>query len=52
MEFNNYVVKKRGEGVSRKSTLGHVTNGSIRYHVNDQNVRGSGGSKLGKLSST
>ena len=23
--FNNYVDKKRGEGVSKKSTLGHVT---------------------------
>ena len=31
MAFNNYVVKKRGEGVSRKSKLGHVTNG--RYRV-------------------
>ena len=25
--FNNYVDKKRGEGVRRKSTLGHVTKG-------------------------
>jgi hypothetical protein len=25
--FNNYVDKKRDEGVSRKSTLGHVTKG-------------------------
>ena len=29
--FNNYVDKKRGEGVSRKFTLGHMTKG--RYPV-------------------
>ena len=48
--FNNYVDKKRGEGVSRKSTLGHVTKG--RYHVNcpqlsTQGERGQNSVKFG-----
>ena len=33
--FNNYVDKKRGEGVSRKSKLGHVTKGTrhVEYQL-------------------
>ena len=27
--FNNYVNKKRGEGVSKKFTLGHLTKGTL-----------------------
>ena len=47
--FNyNYVNKKRGEGVSRKSKLGHVTKG-IR-HVEYQQLSTRGG--MGKSWST
>ena len=50
--FNNYVDKKRGEGVSRKTTLGHVT--KVRYHVKCPlfSTRGERGSRLGKIWST
>ena len=47
--FNNYVDKKRGEGVSRKSTPDQVTEG--RYH-NNVHSKGGKGSKLGKIWST
>ena len=46
--FNNYVGKRRRKGVSRKSTLGHVTKG--RYHVkcSQLSTRGGGeGVKIG-----
>ena len=38
--FNNYVDRKRG-GVSRKSTLDHVSKG--RYHINVHSKWGAGG---------
>ena len=41
--FNNYVDRKRGEGVSKKSTLGHVTKG--RYHVKFNNCPLEGGGR-------
>ena len=44
--FNNYVDKKRGEGVGRKSELDHVTKG--RYHVKFHNCPLEGeGVKIG-----
>jgi hypothetical protein len=48
--FNNYVDKKRGEGVSRKSMLCHVTKG--RYHVKcpQLSTRGERVSKFGPRS--
>ena len=41
--LNNYMDKKRGEGVSRKSMDGHVKKG--RYHVKcpQLSTRGGGG---------
>ena len=39
--FNNYVDKNRGDGVSRKSTLGDVTKG--RYHVKCSQLSTRGG---------
>ena len=47
--FNNYVDKKRREGVSKKSTLGHVT--KARYHVKcpQLSTRGGGGRNWLKL---
>ena len=39
--FNNYVDKKRREGVIRKSTLGHVT--KARYHVKCPQLSTRGG---------
>ena len=44
--FNyNYVNKKRGEGVSRKSTLGHVTRGQGRYHMKSPKLSSRGEKK-------
>ena len=46
---NNYLDKKRGDGVSRKSTLGHVT--KDRYYVKfpQFSTRGGRRSKTGKI---
>ena len=41
--FNNYVDKKRGEGVSRKCLLGHVTKGRYLVKCPQLSSRGGGG---------
>ena len=50
--FNNYVDKKRGEGVNRKFMLGHVTNGRNYVKCQQLSTQGRLGSKLGKIWST